>query len=83
MPTIDDREVVLVSYRSREHVETLVNGWPEDLPIAVVDNSANADGVAELADSFPTFATSPGAARASHAQRISVPSPARSPMSCS
>ncbi len=53
MPTIDDLEVVLVSYRSREHVETLVSGWPADLSIAVVDNSANTDGVAELADRCP------------------------------
>ena len=53
MPTIDDLEVVLVSYRSRHHVETLLTGWPTDLSVAVVDNSADVDGVAELADRFP------------------------------
>lgn len=52
-PTIDDLEVVLVSYRSRHHVETLIGGWPANLPIVVVDNSANTDGVAELAQSCP------------------------------
>lgn len=50
--TIDDLEVVLVSYRSRQHVEELLAGWPADLAVAVVDNSANVDGLAELADSF-------------------------------
>ncbi len=50
---MNDLEVVLVSYRSRHHVETLVNGWPKDLSVAVVDNSGDVDGVAELADRFP------------------------------
>ena len=53
VPTIDDLEVVLVSYRSRHHVETLLTGWPRSLSVAVVDNSADVDGIAELADRFP------------------------------
>jgi GT2 family glycosyltransferase len=50
---LDDLEVVLVSYRSRQHVETLLELWPEKLPVAVVDNSDNTDGIAELTDRFP------------------------------
>ena len=41
-------EVVLVSYRSRSHVEELIAGWPSDLSIVVVDNAGNVDGLAEL-----------------------------------
>lgn len=52
LPTIDDVEVVLVSYKSRHHVETLLAGWPTDLAVAVVDNSADVDGITELADQF-------------------------------
>jgi len=40
---------VLVSYKSRHHVETLLAGWPAGLAVAVVDNSDNTDGVADLA----------------------------------
>ena len=54
VPTINDLEVVVVSYRSRQHVETLLTGWPHTpLAVAVVDNSADVDGIAELADRFP------------------------------
>ncbi len=42
-----------MSYRSRHHVETLLTGWPPDLSVAVVDNSADVDGMAELANRFP------------------------------
>lgn len=48
-PEIDDFEVVLVSYKSRHHVEALLDGWPEKLPVVVVDNSGNSDGIADLA----------------------------------
>jgi GT2 family glycosyltransferase/glycosyltransferase involved in cell wall biosynthesis len=44
-----DLEVVLVSYNSRHHVEALLDSWPESLSVAVVDNSGNSDGIAELA----------------------------------
>ena len=46
-------EVVLVSYRSRSHVEELVAGWPSDLSIVVVDNAGNADGLADFSASHP------------------------------
>lgn len=52
VPTIDDLEVVLVSYKSRHHVETLLESWPADLAVVIVDNSADVDGVTELADRF-------------------------------
>ncbi|MDN5771489.1 MAG: glycosyltransferase, partial [Microlunatus sp.] len=54
-PQLDDLEVVLVSYRSRHHVETLLGSWPEKLPVVVVDNSANADGIATLAEGLPNL----------------------------
>jgi len=41
-----------VSYKSRHHVETLLNGWPTDLAVAVVDNSDDIDRIKELADRF-------------------------------
>jgi GT2 family glycosyltransferase len=50
---ISDFEVVLVSYRSRHHVEELLRSWPSDLSVAVVDNSANVDGIVELAAGLP------------------------------
>jgi len=48
-----DAEVVLVSYRSREHVETLLNSWPVDLRAVLVDNSNNSDGIRELEGLWP------------------------------
>ncbi|GAA1428238.1 hypothetical protein GCM10009616_07370 [Microlunatus lacustris] len=54
-PALADAEVVLVSYRSRGHVETLLNSWPRDLPVVLVDNSNNSDGIAELAASWPAL----------------------------
>ena len=44
-----DTEVILVSYRSRDHVAELLASWPADLAVTVVDNSCNSDGVRELA----------------------------------
>ena len=52
-PTMKDLEVVLVSYRSRHHVEDLLSAWPAELAVAVVDNSANADGLADYVASCP------------------------------
>lgn len=40
---------MLVSYKSRHHVEALLAGWPAALAVALVDNSDNVDGVADLA----------------------------------
>ena len=38
-PILASAEVVLVSYRSRGHVETLLSLWPDDLRVVLVDNS--------------------------------------------
>jgi GT2 family glycosyltransferase len=50
---LGDFEVVLVSYRSRHHVEELLSSWPADLSVVVVDNSANVDGIVELVERHP------------------------------
>ena len=47
---VEDLEVVLVSYKSRHHVEALLESWPDELPVVVVDNSGNEDSIAELAE---------------------------------
>lgn len=49
-PLLSETEVVLVSYRSRHHVEELLSSWPSDLAVVVVDNSGNSDGLRQLAD---------------------------------
>ena len=46
-------EVVLVAYRSRDHLADLLDTWPHSLAVAVVDNSDNVDGVAELIGQRP------------------------------
>ncbi len=48
-----DVEVVLVSYRSRHHVEELVGSWPSELPVVVVDNARGADGLSGWSDAHP------------------------------
>ncbi|SNV22356.1 dTDP-Rha:alpha-D-GlcNAc-pyrophosphate polyprenol, alpha-3-L-rhamnosyltransferase [Dermatophilus congolensis] len=53
MSTKNDFEVVLVTYKSREHVEELVAGWPEELPIAIVDNGQGIDGLDQWARKHP------------------------------
>lgn len=45
---VDRAEVVLVSYKSRPHVEELLASWPEELRIVVVDNADNVDGLRDL-----------------------------------
>jgi len=52
---VNDFEVVLVSYRSRHHVEELLQIWPDDLPVAVVDNSADSDGISTLVAQRPSL----------------------------
>ncbi len=42
-------EVVLVSYRSHQHVVELIAGWPADLRVAVVDNAGGVDGLDRFA----------------------------------
>jgi GT2 family glycosyltransferase len=44
-----DVEVVMVSYRSRDHVADLLASWPVDLAVTIVDNSCNSDGIRDLA----------------------------------
>ncbi|WP_226345328.1 glycosyltransferase [Agilicoccus flavus] len=46
-------EVVLVSYKSRGHVEELLASWPRGLRVVLVDNARGGDGLAELADARP------------------------------
>lgn len=46
-------EVVLVSYRSRDHVAALLASWPTEQPVAVVDNSRNMDGIIDLVARYP------------------------------
>ena len=43
-----DAEVIVVAYRSRTQVEQLLAGLPEDLPVAVVDNSDGSDGLRDV-----------------------------------
>jgi GT2 family glycosyltransferase len=45
---VRDVELVVVAYRSRAQVEELLAGLPEDLPLAVVDNSDGSDGLADV-----------------------------------
>lgn len=52
-PHASRTEVVLVSYRSRQHVEELVAGWPAELAVVVVDNARGADGLEEFAGEHP------------------------------
>lgn len=54
-PRVDlsEIEVVLVSYRSRVHVEELVQLWGP-LAVVIVDNASGADGLAEYAAKQPT-----------------------------
>ena len=52
-PHVSRTEIVLVSYRSRQHVEELVAGWPAELAVVVVDNARGADGLEEFAAEHP------------------------------
>jgi N-acetylglucosaminyl-diphospho-decaprenol L-rhamnosyltransferase len=45
---MNDVELVLVSFHSADQVAGLLANLPPDLPVAVVDNAAGADGVAEI-----------------------------------
>lgn len=40
--------LVLVTYRSRHHVESLLELWDGAFPVIVVDNAGDADGIGEL-----------------------------------
>lgn len=52
-PHLPRTEVVLVSYRSRPHVEKLLDLWPQELSVVVVDNAGGADGLPELCRQRP------------------------------
>lgn len=47
-PGLADIEVVLVTYRSADHVRALLDLWPEELAVTVVDNSGPDAALAEL-----------------------------------
>jgi GT2 family glycosyltransferase len=47
-PELADIEVVLVTYRSAEHVRTLLDRWPDELAVTVVDNSGPDPALADL-----------------------------------
>ena len=51
--SLDDLEVVLVSYRSRHHVEELLDLWGPQVAAVLVDNAHGADGLEELAAQRP------------------------------
>jgi GT2 family glycosyltransferase len=48
-----DIEVVLVSYRSTEHVRALLDSWPDELAVTVVDNSGPDPSMAALLEGRP------------------------------
>ena len=48
-----DVELVLVSYRSAHQISGLLQGLPEDLPVVVVDNAKDVDGVRAVVESRP------------------------------
>lgn len=50
---LEEVEVVIVCYRSRPLVEELLTGWPDQLRIALVDNSGNTDGLCDYAEALP------------------------------
>jgi hypothetical protein len=66
-------EVVLVAYRSRDHLADLLATWPQSLAVAVVDNSNNVDGWLNSSSSACTAATR-RARQALPELRISAPS---------
>lgn len=51
----DSLEVVIVTYRSRPHIEALRAAWGSELAVAVVDNSADCDGVRAVVESTPNW----------------------------
>lgn len=53
LATLTAAELVLVAYRSRGHVETLFALWPDELPVVVVDNSGDVDGLRSVVEARP------------------------------
>jgi GT2 family glycosyltransferase len=50
---MNDVELILVSYHSAAQIAGLLDGLPTDLPVAVVDNARDADGVSGIARARP------------------------------
>jgi N-acetylglucosaminyl-diphospho-decaprenol L-rhamnosyltransferase len=50
---VHDVELVLVSYRSAHQIAGLLDGLPSTLPVVVVDNAQNVDGVREVVEARP------------------------------
>jgi GT2 family glycosyltransferase len=50
---MNDVELILVSYHSAAHIAGLLDGLPTDLPVAVVDNARDADGVSGIVRARP------------------------------
>ncbi|NAZ74450.1 glycosyltransferase [Kineococcus sp. T13] len=50
---VHDVELVLVSYRSAHQIAGLLEGLPPSLPVVVVDNAGNSDGVREVVEARP------------------------------
>jgi N-acetylglucosaminyl-diphospho-decaprenol L-rhamnosyltransferase len=48
-----DFDVVIVGYRSRGEIEGLLGGLPDELPVVLVDNSHDADGLRAFAADRP------------------------------
>jgi len=48
--TLSELEVVLVNYRSRDHIAELFALWSPDVAVVVVDNSADRDGIRALVE---------------------------------
>ena len=62
-------EIVIVAYRSRDLVERFLERLPEDVPVVLVDNSHDVDGLSEVAArrSGTRFVDGPGRGYASGA----------------
>jgi N-acetylglucosaminyl-diphospho-decaprenol L-rhamnosyltransferase len=64
-------EIVIVAYKSRDLIERFLSRMPDDLPVVVVDNSHDVDGLSELAAtrSGTRFVDGPGRGYAAGANR--------------
>ncbi|WP_432563177.1 glycosyltransferase family 2 protein [Kineococcus sp. SYSU DK003] len=52
-PLTHDVELVLVSYRSAHQIRALLENLPDELPVAVVDNASDVDGLSQLPSQRP------------------------------
>lgn len=76
---LDDLEVALVSYKSRHHVEALLDLWGPQVAAVLVDNAHGADGLEEVAAQRPNVryldGGGQGFARAANAGALSSAKP--------